>query len=815
MAATRAESDRGHIASNQCGADAGDAPAAIDPQLAMAVLDNVNEAAIVLDGELRLRWANRAAERFFRHKLQDVAGRCVLDLYPASRGGPIEAFYRGVLSSAEVRVATVPYAPTGRWLAVRGVPHDGGLIAYYQDVTAEHEARQSLESSEARYRAMAERVSDVLSVSDPDGICRWISPSVRRVLGWTPEELIGSDLRSLIHPDDLIEIDRQRAAVTAGQQEAVRRATLQVGEDVRAGFDMLGAHSARLRYRARTKDGGERWIEATGQFVFDDAGTLVESIFVSRDINEIVETQEQLRSARDAAQALAAARSAFLANMSHEIRTPLHGIIGMAGLLEETRLDDTQRRYLEIIQGSGDALLSVINDILDLSKIEAGRMELFPEPTDVRAEVEAVLDLLAPSASEKGLELVGFVDPKVPEAVLLDGGRLRQVLVNLIGNAVKFTPEGEVVVRVECDTRTEPPRLQVRVRDTGIGIDPKAQFELFEPFVQADSGTTRRHGGSGLGLSISRHLVRMMGGDIRLESVLGGGSTFSFELPTSRAPKPATPRPALPHAIRGNVAAILDDNETHREVLRRQLEAMALRCEVFANAESMRHWLRQGKRCDIVLLDVRMPDVHGEALAEEIAVMRPGLPLVLLSSLGAPVRTPVAAAVLHKPVRRLELQATVRKALGVRGGAQPAPRRSSGTNEDTARLVDGLEILLAEDNDVNAMVVGLQLERWKVRVTRVNDGAAAVEHVSAKPVDLVLMDVQMPQLDGLAATRAIRQLPLASQPYIVALTAGAMDDDRARALDAGMDAHLPKPLPADGLQRVLMAAARRRALVKR
>ena len=403
----------------------------------------------------------------------------------------------------------------------------------------------------------------------------------------------------------------------------------------------------------------------------------------------------------------------------------------------------------------------------------------------------------------------------MPEALLLDGGRLRQVLVNLIGNAVKFTAEGEVVVRVECETKDSTCTLRVRVRDTGIGIDPKAQFELFEPFVQADAGTTRRHGGTGLGLSISRHLVRMMGGDIALQSAIGGGSTFSFELPTSRVSKPTPARPALPQAIRGKIAAILDDNETHREVLRRQLEAMALRCEVFATADALRGWLGQNNRCDIVLLDMRMPDVDGETLAEEIASMRPGLPLVLLSSLGAPVRTPAATAVLHKPVRRLDLQTAVRTALGVRGGAQPARRRTSGTNEDTARFCEGLQVLLAEDNDVNAMVVGLQLERWKVHVTRVTDGAAAVDHARTNPVHLVLMDVQMPVLDGLEATRAMRRLPLPNQPYIVALTAGAMDDDRARALDAGMDAHLPKPLPPDGLQRVLMAAARRRMLASK
>ena len=805
MAETQAESGRSDMASSE----------GLDGSVAFAILAHTQEAVIVLDAGLNLRWANAPAEAFFRHNLRDVRGRCVLDLYPASRGGPIEAFYRDIIADKTARESRVYYEPARRWLEVRSVPFEDGLIAYYQDVTAERDARQALEASEARYRAMAERVSDVLSVSDPEGICRWISPSVRRVLGWTPEELMGTDLRQLIHPEDLVEIDRQRAAVTADQQQVIKRATLQESMDAKAGFDMVSATSARLRYRARTKGGGERWVEATGQFVFDDEGQLIESIFVSRDIHDSIETQAELLKARDAAQALASARSAFLANMSHEIRTPLHGIIGMASLLEDTSLNETQRRYLDIIQGSGDALLNVINDILDLSKIEAGRMNLFPEPTDVRAEVEAVLDLLAPSASQKGLELVGFVDPKVPEAVLLDGTRLRQVLLNLIGNAVKFTAEGEVVVRIECDNREETAKLRVRVRDTGIGIDPKAQFELFEPFVQADAGTTRKHGGTGLGLSISRHLVRMMGGDISLQSKLGGGSTFSFEVPTSRAAPTEVARPTVGPSIRGNVAAILDDNSTHREVLRRQLETMGLRCEDFASAEALRTWLGLNKRCDIVLLDVRMPDIDGETLAEELAVMRPGLPLVLLSSLGAPVRTLAATAVLHKPVRREELQTAVRKVLGVRASTQPAPRRASGTNEDTSRQIDGLRVLLAEDNDVNAMVAGLQLERWNVHQTRVNDGAAAVEALRKAPYDLVLMDVQMPMLDGLAATRAVRELPLESQPYIVALTAGAMDDDRARSLDAGMDAHLPKPLPADGLQRVLMAAARRRPLPRK
>ena len=532
---------------------------------------------------------------------------------------------------------------------------------------------------------------------------------------------------------------------------------------------------------------------------------------VSRSaLGSLAQAIQALQNARVEAEQAGRARTTFLATMSHEIRTPMNGVLGMTSLLLESPLNKVQRRYVDVIRSSGDSLLTVINDILEFSKAESGKLLLEPQTFQPEALAEDVLTLLGPAAARKQLDLLCRVHSDVPGWMLADATRLRQVLVNIVGNSVKFTDAGEVLVSVECPA---PGRLRYSVRDTGIGMTAAQMTSIFEPFTQADASTTRRFGGTGLGLAISHRLVALMGGTISVDSSLGMGTTFVVEIGcNATAAPPHAAAPADVTALLGKRVLIVDDNATNLEIVQALTRGWGMQPTLFAEPEGALAQFGDGAAYDLAILDFNMPGINGAELATRLHGVRPDLPLVLLSSSdGADAAHHLFAARVNKPVQRILLLDTLLNVLGATTTPETHSDRQAtlpGSLQAATDRLASLRVLVAEDNPVNAIVVRTMLERLGCLSEHVGSGSEAVEAVQRQPYDLIFMDLLMPVMNGIDASLRIRSLPLEKQPYIVAFSANVMAEDRAACAEAQMNAFLAKPVRLADLEMCLSAFTR-------
>jgi len=655
-------------------------------------------------------------------------------------------------------------------------------------------AEEELRRSEGRFRSSMEYAAIGMALVAPDG--RWlrVNRALCKIVGYCEAELLATNFQSITHPEDLEE-----------DLENVRK--MLAGE--------IDTYEMEKRYIH--KDSHPVWIQLNVSMVRDTDGQPVHFISQIQDITERKRQAGELAAARDVALESARLKAEFLANMSHEIRTPMNGIIGMTGLLLDSPLDTEQHEFVDTIRTCGDTLLTLINDILDLSKIEAGKLSFETIDLDLRHAVEGVVELLAERAQSKRLELVSLVHQDVLTSLRGDPGRLRQVLMNLVSNAIKFTEHGEVVVRAVRHTETDQDVIvRFTVQDTGIGISEEARGRLFQAFSQADGSTTRKYGGTGLGLAISKRLVEMMGGEIGVDSTPGVGSTFWF---TARLEKQANAPVAdtgYVHDLRAARVLVVDDNATNRRIVRLQLKSWDVPSDEASSADEallvMRRERDAGHPFDLVVLDMQMPSIDGLQLARSIKA-DPTLAatrLIMMTSLGktehdAEITEAGILLCLTKPVKQSKLYDALVTTMSNSSNDVPdaltvsASSAPSSTALSTSR--GNARILVAEDNPVNQKVILRQLAKMGYTADAVANGLEVLHALATIPYDLVLMDCQMPEMDGYATTMELRRRPdpLGRMP-IIALTAHAMEGDREKCFAAGMDDYISKPVNVEELQ---------------
>ena len=702
------------------------------------------------------------------------------------------------------------------WLLCDAVPavdpttgEVGDVIISLVDVTERRSIESALRESEERFRTMVDSLADGIVLQLADFSIATCNASAERITGLTADQMLGRAPR----PEGWLAINEDGSRFDLRQHPSI--------------LALVTGKSASCMMGVRSAGRETTWISVNTRPLFRAGARRPYAALSSiMDVTDRVRAQAAEREARQAAEATSRAKSDFLANMSHEIRTPMNGVLGMLELALGSALEPAQREYLQVAQRSAESLLEVINEILDFSKVEAGRLELRPEPFALADALGAAVDPLGPRAAQKGLELAMRIAPNLPPILVGDSVRLGQVITNLVGNAVKFTEHGEIVLTAELESANADDRevvLDFAVRDTGIGIPADKQSLIFDAFTQADASPTRAYMGTGLGLAIATRLVALMGGRLWVESVEGKGSTFHFtaRFATHVAGAPLPQEDGTAEDIRGMSALVVDDSGTNRLILHEMLASWEMRPTLVASARdalaAMENAARDGKPFGLLLVDGYMPEMDGFTLVgklREDSRFASATVLMLTSGDGdggaERCRTLGVAAQLLKPIKSRDLRAAIVRALGrARPDQQPAPV----ADVLDSRSAHPSRILLAEDNLVNQTLAVAVLERWGHTVEVVDNGRAALAAVARERFALVLMDVQMPTMDGLSATMEIRagEAHTGEHVPIVAMTARTMSGDREKCLEAGMDAYVSKPFELEELFATLEPIVARRA----
>ncbi len=787
---------------------------AYERDLLRALLNNIPDRIYFKDVySCFLRCSHSMARRLGLRDHKEIEGKTDFDFFPQPLAQEYYADEQRIILTGQSMIAKLERQvdPDGNeiWASVTKIPTYNqagaitGIIGLSRDITQLKQTEQALRQAEEKYRAIFENAVEGIFQTTADGRYLSANPALARMYGFeSPEELIQAltDIRHQLYVnpqrrDEFLRLMKERGSVSGFESQVYRR------------------------------DGSMIWISEAARSVGDVKSKLLYYEGAVEDITarKIVELERE--KAREAALETARIKSEFLANMSHEIRTPMNAIMGMTGLLRDTALNVEQKEYVDAVRNNTELLLGIINEILDFSRIEAGKLLLEIIDFELRDTLESTVEMLAESAHRKGIELALWFDPDLVNLVRGDPGRLRQILTNLLGNAIKFTEQGEVVVRVSKAAETETQMvLQCEVTDTGIGIPEDDLPRVFEPFTQADGSTTRKYGGSGLGLSISKQLVELMQGEIGARSQSGQGSTFWFKLPLEKQPGQAM----NPSYAEGNLAGlkvlVADASPIQREVLHRLLQSWQMQDVLAATStealDELRRQAEAGRPFEVAILDSKLPETDFTALVETIKKdpVLGATRLIVLTRLGQRWRPSVPARCLIKPIRQSRLFDNL---VAVMTGLATSPDPVANESDPCERPAPlrararNVRVLVAEDNLVNQRLALKQLQKLGITADGVANGIEVLDALQRVPYDIILLDCMMPEMDGYKVTERIRQsekissIHFKSSPYIIALTANALPGDRERCLAAGMNDYLTKPMQLPELEEVLDRALMR------
>lgn len=651
--------------------------------------------------------------------------------------------------------------------------------------------KESIYISENKFRNFAASLKEIIYQTDEKGRWTFLNPTWSEITGFSIEESLNKYYKSFIHRDDIKIND--------------------------ANFEQLikqEVEYCRFQIRLKTKNGKYKWVEMFSRLMYDEEDKILGLYGMISDVSERKIAEEELIKTKETAEEATKAKSEFLATMSHEIRTPMNGVLGMTGLLLETSLTPEQREYVETIRVSGDTLLTLINDILDFSKIESGKMELEENPFEVKECIEDAFELLTSEAVKKRLDLLHLIETDVPDFIIGDVTRLRQVLVNLVNNAIKFTEKGEVFVNVKkVKQENNIVELQFSVKDTGIGIPKEKYNKIFKSFSQVDSSTTRKFGGTGLGLAICKRLVELMGGTIWLESEEGVGSTFHFTIKTRVSnvnPPKIFLKSSLP-AMKNKRVLIVDDNDTNLQIITLQCRNWGMIPRATTNGKEAIDWIKNNDPFDIAILDMLMPEMDGITLSKEIRELKSKeeLPIIMLTSAGnfdidKELAEKLFSAFVSKPIKQSQLYNIILNVTLSDSLEEIEEVKKTVLDRNMAEKIP-MRILVAEDNIINQKLILKILAQLGYKADVVGNGLEVIETLKRQRYDMIFMDIQMPEMDGIETTKRINQKwHNEDKPTIVAMTANVMHGDKEKCINAGMDDYISKPVLIDEIQKLII-----------